>query len=94
MTEYDHDHDESDPALDDELRRLFADHRLDLDPPVSRDAGSVDAIVSGARRRKRRRMALATTGGVLAMAAIVFAGAILSGIVHPLHRIEDRKSVV
>ena len=76
--------DEPNPStVDDELRRLFADERLDL--PVSRDADA--AVVAGARRRRRNRMALATAGGVVPVLAIVFAGATLSGLVHPTGRV-------
>ena len=78
------------PELDAELRKLFADDRLSL--PVSRDAGA--SVVAGAQRRRRKRMALATTGGVLAMAAIVFAGAMLSGLVHPVHRVSSAGPVL
>lgn len=78
------------PGLDDELRKLFADDRLSL--PVSREAGA--AVVAGAQRRRRNRMALATTGGVLAMAAVVFAGAVLSGLVHPVHRVNSAGPVL
>ncbi|HEY0807281.1 MAG TPA: hypothetical protein VGD84_19595 [Pseudonocardiaceae bacterium] len=69
--------------LDAELRRLFADDRLDV--PVSRHASAT--VVAGARRRRRNRMAMATAGGVAAMAAIVFAAATLSGLVHPTDRV-------
>jgi hypothetical protein len=65
--------------LDDELRRLFADDRLDL--PVARHAGA--AVVAGARRRRRNRVALTAAGGVLAVVAVVFAGLALSGIGRP-----------
>jgi len=71
--------------LGDELRRLFADDRLTL--PVSQDAET--RVVTGARRRRRHRRALATTGGVLAMAAVVLAGAMLSGLVHPSHQVRS-----
>jgi hypothetical protein len=67
------------PNLDDELRRLFADDRLDL--PVARSAGA--AVVAGARRRRRNRLALTAAGGVLAMVAVVFAGVVLTGIGRP-----------
>jgi hypothetical protein len=67
------------PNLDDELRRLFADDRLDL--PVAREAGA--AVVAGARRRRRNRVALAAAGGVLAMVAVVSAGVVLTGIGRP-----------
>jgi hypothetical protein len=70
---------EEQPALDDELRRLFADDRLAV--PVARNAGV--AVVAGARRRRRGRMAMAAAGSVLAAVAVVSAGAALSGIGHP-----------
>jgi hypothetical protein len=69
--------------LDAELRRLFADDRLDV--PVSRHASTT--VLAGARRRRRNRMALATAGGVAAMAAVLFAAATLSGLVHPAGRV-------
>ena len=69
--------------LDAELRRLFADDRLDV--PVSRHASTT--VLAGARRRRRNRMALATAGGVAAMAAVLFAAATLSGLVHPTGRV-------
>jgi hypothetical protein len=65
--------------LDDELRRLFADDRLDL--PVARNAGV--AVAAVARRRRRNRVALTAAGGVLAVVAVVFAGLALSGIGRP-----------
>jgi hypothetical protein len=67
------------PDLDDELRRLFADDRLDL--PVARNASA--AVVAGARRRRRNRVALTAAGGVLAVVAFVSAGLTLSGIGRP-----------
>jgi hypothetical protein len=67
------------PDLDEELRRLFADDRLDL--PVARNASA--AVVAGARRRRRNRVALTAAGGVLAVVAVVFAGLALSGIGRP-----------
>lgn len=67
------------PNLDEELRRLFADDRLDL--PVARNAGA--AVVAGARRRRRNRVALTAAGGVLAVVAVVSAGLTLSGIGRP-----------
>jgi hypothetical protein len=75
---YPDDEDSVRPALDDELRRLFADDRLAV--PVARNAGV--AVVAGARRRRRNRVAMAAAGSVLAMAGVVFAGAALSGIGH------------
>jgi hypothetical protein len=73
--------DRNDPPddLDDELRRLFADDRLTL--PVARDA--TPAVLAGARRRRRNRTALGAAGGVLAVVAVVFVGAVLSGIGRP-----------
>lgn len=68
-----------------ELRRLFADDRLVL--PVGRDAET--RVIAGARRRRRKRRTLATTGGVLAVAAIVLAGGVLSGLVHPSHPVRS-----
>jgi hypothetical protein len=67
------------PDLDEELRRLFADERLDL--PVARNAGA--AVVAGARRRRRNRVALTAAGGVLAVVAVVSAGLTLGGIGRP-----------
>lgn len=69
--------------LGDELRRLFADDRLTL--PVGNDAET--RVITAVRRRRRNRRALATTGGVLAMAVVILAGAVLSGLVHPSHRV-------
>jgi hypothetical protein len=71
--------DDERPDLDDELRRLFADDRLDL--PVARNAGA--AVAAQARRRRRNRVALTAAGGVLAVVAVVFAGVVLSGIGRP-----------
>ncbi|GGU21528.1 hypothetical protein [Lentzea flava] len=53
--------------LDDELRRLFSDDRLDVH--VSPDA--TDAVLRGADRRRRRRSAMATA---LAVVTLVGAG--------------------
>ncbi|HEX2131896.1 MAG TPA: hypothetical protein VHH15_10060 [Actinophytocola sp.] len=58
-----------DRELDAELRRLFADERLDL--PVRADAEVV--IVAGARRVRRRRR-LTATAGVLMVAVLVGSG--------------------
>ena len=66
--------------LDDELRRLFSDDRLTL--PVAE--GAAGAVVAGARKRRRHRMAVAAAGGVLAVTGLVFAGAALTGIGRPL----------
>ena len=51
--------------LDDELRRLFQDDRLD----VAVRPGSDTEIVTGARRIRRRRHALASAAAVVAIAA-------------------------
>lgn len=51
--------------LDDELRRLFSDERLDVH--VTPD---VDSVVRGAHRRRRRRVAVASAFGVVAMAGV------------------------
>jgi hypothetical protein len=68
------------PDLDEELRRLFADDRLTV--PVAE--GATGAVIAGARRRRRHRMAVAAAGGVLAVTGLVFAGAALTGIGRPL----------
>ncbi|RZS29472.1 hypothetical protein EV193_12115 [Herbihabitans rhizosphaerae] len=62
--------------IDDELRRLFEDDRLD----VSVRPGAEDAVTAGASRLKRRRTAIATTAGALTMATLVGGGIALSGI--------------
>jgi hypothetical protein len=65
-------------ALDDELRRMFADaddERLDV--PVRPDAEQL--IVAGARRVRRRRIATVTASGAAAAVALVFAGIALAG---------------
>ncbi|WP_112275984.1 hypothetical protein [Lentzea terrae] len=56
-----------DDDLDDELRRLFSDDRLDVH--VAPDAA--DAVVRGAHRRRRRRSAMTAT---FALVALVGAG--------------------
>jgi hypothetical protein len=68
------------PDLDEELRRLFSDDRLTV--PVAE--GATSAVVAGARKRRRHRMAVAAAGGVLAVTGLVFAGAALTGIGRPL----------
>jgi len=56
--------------LDDELRKLFADERLDV--RVRPEADRV--IVTGARRIRRRRAGVVFGGGMLSMAAMLVAG--------------------
>ncbi|GHH48914.1 hypothetical protein [Lentzea cavernae] len=66
--------------LDDELRRLFNDDRLD----VHSEPVAVEAVVSGARRRRRRRTAVT---GAVAVVALVGAGI---GLTHlTTSRLED-----
>jgi cytoskeletal protein RodZ len=52
--------------LEDELKRLFRDERLDV--RVAADADKT--IVAGARRVRRRRIVLVTTAGVLSVLAV------------------------
>lgn len=52
--------------LDDDLRRLFSDDRLDVH--VTPDA--TDSVVRGAARRRRRRTAVASAFGMVAMAGV------------------------
>ncbi|MFB9906485.1 hypothetical protein [Allokutzneria oryzae] len=61
--------------LDDELRRMFRDERLDLRP----SAGAGRTIVTGARKLRRRRRGLAVGTGVLAAVAAMLAGMSVSG---------------
>ena len=61
--------------LDDELRQLFSNDRLDV--PVRADAEEV--IVSGARRLRRRRVVAATASGALAVVVVIAAGIALAG---------------
>ncbi|HET6505000.1 MAG TPA: hypothetical protein VFG87_29980 [Amycolatopsis sp.] len=73
MTGHRHDlGDDSGGDLDGELRRLFDDKRLAVPPR----AGAEDIVVAGARRIRRRRAALATAGGALAVVAL--AGGVLA----------------
>jgi hypothetical protein len=65
--------------LDDELRRLFQDQRLDI--PVK--PGADHAVVTGARRVRRRRRALASAGSAFAVAALVAGGVALAGLGGP-----------
>jgi hypothetical protein len=59
----------SEEELEQRLRAMFADERLDLPPPP--DAGTV--IVAGARRRRRRYRSMQTVAGVAA-AVVALAG--------------------
>ena len=61
--------------VDDELRRLFADDRLDI--AVRPDAEQV--IVAGARRLRRRRFVTATAGAVAVAVMLVGTGIALAG---------------
>ena len=60
----------SEDELEQRLRALFADERLDLPPPPG--AGTV--IVAGARRRRRRRHAVQAVAGVAAAVVAVAGG--------------------
>ncbi|MDS0132933.1 MULTISPECIES: hypothetical protein [unclassified Amycolatopsis] len=60
----------SEDELEQRLRALFADERLDLPPPP--DAGTV--IVTGARRRRRRRHVVQAVAGVAAAVVAVSGG--------------------
>ncbi|MEV6827728.1 hypothetical protein [Amycolatopsis sp. NPDC051102] len=60
----------SEDELEQRLRALFADERLDLPPPP--DAGTV--IVAGARRRRRRRHTVQAVVGVAAAVVAVSGG--------------------
>jgi hypothetical protein len=60
----------SEDELEQRLRSLFADERLDLPPPP--DAGTV--IVAGARRRRRRRQTVQAVAGVAAAVVAVSGG--------------------
>jgi hypothetical protein len=65
-----------DDELDDELRRLFRDERLDVPP----SEGAESAILAGARRVRRRRTALAATGGALTVVVLIGAGLFFGGL--------------
>jgi hypothetical protein len=60
----------SEEELEQRLRELFADERLDLPPP----SGAAPVIVAGARRRRRRRHAVQAVTGVAAAAVVVAGG--------------------
>ncbi|GAA3996524.1 hypothetical protein GCM10022247_15600 [Allokutzneria multivorans] len=65
-------------SLDDELRRMFQDERIDLAPtPVAERA-----IVAGARRRRRNRRGLAVGAGALVAVFGVVGGMAASGFGH------------
>ncbi|MDT7724419.1 MAG: hypothetical protein QOI21_995 [Actinomycetota bacterium] len=68
----------SDDELDAELRRLFGDERLALQPK----ADAPEAIVAGARRIKRRRVAMLSTSGAVVAVALV-AGSLTFGPFRP-----------
>jgi hypothetical protein len=72
----------SDAELDSRLRQLFADDRLTL--PVRSDA--VRIVVSRARLRRQRRIAMAASGGAVAVAAVVLLGVVVSGGLGQPHR--------
>ncbi|WIX86963.1 hypothetical protein [Amycolatopsis sp. DG1A-15b] len=61
----------SEDELEQRLRALFADERLDLPPPPP-DAGTI--IVTGARRRRRRRHTVQAVVGVAAAVVAVAGG--------------------
>lgn len=61
--------------LDDELRRLFADERLE----VPARPGADEVILAGAQRVRRRRIAAVTASGTLAVVGAVAAGILLAG---------------
>lgn len=52
--------------LDDELRRLFSDDRLDVHPTPD----AADAVLRGADRRRRRRSAMITTFALVALVGV------------------------
>lgn len=60
--------------LDDELRRLFTDDRLDV--PVH--AGATEAVLTGARRRRTHRLAAVTATSAL-VALLVVGGVAIAG---------------
>ncbi|MEU3272076.1 hypothetical protein ABZ639_14620 [Saccharomonospora sp. NPDC006951] len=76
--------DQNEP-LDDDLRRLFADARLDVSPRE----GASEAVVAGARRIRRRRAAMAGGGGALAVVALIAGGLTFGG----LHNTGDQQDL-
>ncbi|SFQ45697.1 hypothetical protein SAMN05421810_107290 [Amycolatopsis arida] len=65
----------TDDELERELRRLFADERLELRPR----SGAEAVIVRGARRVHRRRMLASSGAGTLAVVALVIGAVLLGG---------------
>ncbi|SFJ57976.1 hypothetical protein [Amycolatopsis sacchari] len=65
--------------LDAELRRLFADERLDVRPRDDAPA----TILAGARRVRARRRALTATGGALTAVVLVALGLVLGQVRAP-----------
>jgi hypothetical protein len=64
-----------DDELDAELRRLFGDERLDMRPK----SDAPQAIVAGVQRIRRRRRAVRTAAGSVAVAALLVAGGLTFG---------------
>lgn len=62
--------------LDDRLRDLFADERLTLPATTTTE----HAVLAGVRKRRHRRLAVASAGGVLTVATLVFLASTLSGL--------------
>jgi hypothetical protein len=62
--------------IDDELRRMFGQVEDRLDVPVREDA--TETIVAGARRLRRRRVAVATASGAFAVAVLAGFGILLA----------------
>ncbi len=60
----------SEEKVEQRLRALFADERLDLPPPLD----ATKAIVEGAQRRRRRRRSMVTVTGVVVAAVVVSGG--------------------
>lgn len=60
----------SEEKLEQQLRALFADERLDLPPPLD----AAKSIVEGAQRRRRHRRTMTATTGVVAAAVVITGG--------------------
>jgi len=60
----------SEEKLEQQLRALFADERLDLPPPLD----ATKAIVEGAQRRRRRHRTMMSTTSVIAAAFLISGG--------------------